>query len=83
MKRFPLMAAATVFGLALLAGATQQLAAVGPKPMLPADGQRCYYHLWSCSYVNGAYWSGCDPEFMEGYIPTETARAICSQYHGQ
>jgi hypothetical protein len=29
------------------------------------------------------YWSGCDPQYAQGLIPTATAKVICATYHDQ
>jgi hypothetical protein len=81
MSKLPLIAATAVLGLAFVAGATTSVTAevVGPTP--PSDGISCYYNMWHCSYDGDAYWSGCDPRYGQGWIPTSVARAICTQFH--
>lgn len=80
MKRFPLMVASAAIGLALLAGATRELTA-DTGTTTPPDNVSCYYHLWNCSYDGDGYWSNCNPNYGEGWIPTSQARIICTVYH--
>ena len=80
MKRFPLMVASASIGLALLAGATHELTADAGTTQ-PPDNVSCYYHLWTCSYDGDGHWSGCNPNFGEGWIPTSQAKVICDVYH--
>jgi len=76
------MVASAAIGLALLAGVTRELIASSKvATVVPPDNVGCYYHLWTCSYDGAAYWSGCNPDFSEGWIPTSQARIICTTYH--
>jgi len=82
VKRYPLMVASAAIGLALLAGVTRELMASSTDAtVIPPNSTNCYYHLWTCSYDGENYWSGCNPDYPEGWIPTSTARMICSTYH--
>ena len=76
--KYPIGIASAAIGLALLAGAARRARA---DTQIPPDGAQCYYHLWTCSYDGTGYWSGCDPNFSEGWITTRTAEAICTDYH--
>lgn len=84
MKRLPLIVASGTIGLALLAGATRDAVATTTGGIQPADGVPCYYNLYNCSYQDSmAYWSGCDPQYSPGLIPTSTAKVICTTFNGQ
>ena len=80
MKRFPLIAATTAVGLALLGGSLHAVRASATSTV-PLDGVKCYYKLWHCSYDGPGYWDGCDPNYPEGYITTGMARSICQMYY--
>jgi endo-beta-N-acetylglucosaminidase D len=82
MKRLTLIIVSGVIGLALLIGATHDATATTSGQ--PGDGVPCYYNLYTCSYQDSmAYWSGCDPQYSQGLIPTASAKVICSTYHDQ
>jgi hypothetical protein len=82
MKRFPLMIASAVIGLALLAGSTHQLTAESSRAAVPPAG--CYYFLYTCSYGGtSAYWSDCDPGYPGGMISSDFAAIICGSYHSK
>jgi hypothetical protein len=81
MKRLTLIVASGAIGLALLVGATRDAAATTGGGG-GGDGVACYYNLYNCSYQDSmAYWSGCDPQYSPGLIPTATAKVICNTYH--
>ena len=82
MKRFTLIIASAVIGLALLVGASRKALADTSGTGQPGDGVTCYYNLYTCSYQDSmAYWSGCDPQYAQGLIPTATAKLICTTFH--
>ncbi|HEY8062178.1 MAG TPA: hypothetical protein VID74_05245 [Gemmatimonadales bacterium] len=83
MKRLTLIIASGAIGLALLLGATHDATATMSN-VQPGDGVPCYYNLYYCSYQDSmGYWSGCDPQYAQGLIPTATAKVICATYHDQ
>jgi len=83
MKRLTLIVVSGAIGLALLLGATHDATATSGGGQ-PGDGVPCYYNLYTCSYQDSmSYWSGCDPQYAPGLIPTATAKVICSTYHNQ
>ena len=79
MSKLPLIAATAALGLFFVAGTTRTVTAAEVTPY-PSDGQNCWYKLYHCSYDGDAYWSKCDPNFGEGWIPTGVARQICRQF---
>lgn len=80
MRKFPLVAASAVLGFALLGGSVQAVRASEEGPV-PGESIKCYYNMYHCSYPGDNYWSGCNPNFPEGWITTATARALCETYH--
>ena len=81
MSKLPLIAATATLGLALVAGVTRSVTAETAGTTPPSDNVNCYYKLYHCSYDGSAYWSGCDPRYGEGWIPTSAARSICRTFH--
>jgi hypothetical protein len=79
MKRFPLMVASAVIGLALLAGVTREVAAKSSSAIPPLGGA-CMYYWYTCSYDDGSYWTNCIPGGGAGWIPTSFAQIICTTY---
>jgi hypothetical protein len=80
MPKLPLIAATSALGFACVAAAvTTVKAEMADTP--PSDGIECYYNMYHCSYYENGYWSGCNPAYGEGFIPTSVARAICTKYH--
>lgn len=82
MSKRPLLLGSAILGVALIAGATRTAIATDQKD-IPSDSMHCYYHLYHCVYDDDGYWSGCDPQYNEGWIATSTAKAICTTYHRQ
>ena len=82
MLRFTLAVSSGALGLALLAGGVTTLRA-DQATQIPPDNAYCYYHGYFCSYEGSDYWSGCDPSYPEGWIPTGTAKVICTTYNLQ
>jgi hypothetical protein len=80
MSKRPLLFGSAVLGLAIIAGAARS-ATAADQTNIPSDNIHCYYNLYHCSYDGAGYWSGCDPRFNQGWIPTSVAKAICSTYH--
>jgi hypothetical protein len=80
MSKRTLILGSGLLGLALLAGATRTATATD-QTNIPSDSMHCYYHLYHCVYADDGYWSGCDPRYAQGWIPTSTASAICRVYH--
>ena len=83
-KNFPSIAASIALG-AVLVGASAQAApasSASTSAAVPEDGW-CFYNAWHCSYVNGGYWSGCQPGGAPGVISTKMARTICEEYHSE
>lgn len=76
--KFPIAVGSTAIGIALLAGASQKVRA---DTSGQSDDTQCYYNMYHCSYPGDAYWSNCDPQFVQGYIPTSSAKIICDTYH--
>lgn len=84
MKRLALIVASGAIGLALLVGVTHEAVATTGGGGQPSDNVPCYYNLYHCSYQDSmAYWSGCDPQYSQGLIPTGTAKVICTVFHAQ
>lgn len=81
MSKLPLIVATAAIGLFLVAGSTRTVTAAQGGPTPPSDGQSCWYHLWHCSYDGSAYWSDCNPNMGQGWIPTSVARQICREFH--
>lgn len=77
MSKFTVAVAASVIAAVTIAGAAQQASAVP----VPDAHMRCYYKDYHCSYPGTAYWSGCNPNYMDGFIRTDIAQAICSTFH--
>lgn len=82
MSKRPLLLGSAILGLVLVAGATRSATATDQKN-IPSDSIHCYYHLYHCVYEDDGYWSGCDPRYGQGWVPTSSARAICQTYHEQ
>lgn len=80
MRRLTLAVGSGALGIALLAGGVSTLRA-DESGQVPPNSIRCYYHGFFCSYEGDDYWSGCDPNYPEGWIQTSTAKVICTTYH--
>ncbi len=80
MSKRPLLFGSAILGLVLIAGAARSATATA-GPTIPSDGINCYYHLYHCVYADDSYWSGCEPQYNQGWIATSTAAAICRTYN--
>lgn len=80
MSKRTLLFGSALVGLALVAGAGRTALATDQTD-IPSDTIHCYYNLYHCVYDDDGYWSGCLPQYNEGWIPTSTAKAICKTYH--
>jgi hypothetical protein len=41
----------------------------------------CAYSMWTCTYNDGSYWTGCDPTFPSGQLWTLMAWGRCETWH--
>lgn len=41
----------------------------------------CAYSMWTCTYNDGSYWSGCDPTYPSGQLWTFMAATRCETWH--